>query len=132
MADKEARLRDEEGIWWQRGNEEETMQKERGREETSQDVHLSSMGLQEPASAAITQSLSLLVRSSATAAMLVPVGASTTVQDLHGEGLKSSIDGHAMPVYIVECLFRFALCKIPVDDRVDIIRKYSEQTVMLL
>ena len=89
MADKEARPRDEEGIWWQqRGTEEETMQKERGREETSQDVHLSSMGLQEPASAAITQSLSLLVRSSATAAMLVPVGASTTVQDLHGEGLK--------------------------------------------
>lgn len=57
------------------------------REEASQDVHLSSMGLQEPASAAITQSLSSLVRSSATAAMLVPVGASTTVQDLHGEGL---------------------------------------------
>lgn len=36
--------------------------------------------------AAITQSSGSLVRSSATAAMLVPVGASTMVQDLHGEG----------------------------------------------
>lgn len=72
------------------------MQKERRREEASQDVHLSSMGLQEPTSAAITQSLSSLVRSSTTAAILVPVGTSTTVQDLHGEGFKSSTDGHAM------------------------------------
>lgn len=35
---------------------------------------------------AITQSSGSLARSSATAAMLVPVGASTMVQDLHGEG----------------------------------------------
>lgn len=59
----------------------------------SQDVHL--VGPREtPARAAITQSPRLrLVRSSATAAILVPVclGAPTMVQDLHGEGLERSM-----------------------------------------
>jgi len=51
-----------------------------------------------PARAAITQSPRLrLVRSSATAAILVPVylGAPAMVQDLHGEGLERSMHARA-------------------------------------
>lgn len=59
--------------------------------QASQDVHLSRGA---PARAAITQSPRLrLVRSSATAAILVPVclNAPAMVQDLHGEGLERSM-----------------------------------------